>query len=114
MKKRWWNYQLIKIKDEDGDDCYMLYEIFWKQEGKKKPKIWMYQEATIAGESPQDVAEILLKVADDLRTLEVVEEKQLPSDKESEKEYQMILDEQEEPEKETTKKTSASKKTKKK
>jgi len=106
MKKRWWSYQLVNLKDEDGNDCCVLYEVFWQQEGKKKPKIWMYQEATIAAETPEDAAELLLKIADDLRTLEVVQEKQLPSDKESEKEYQLFLDEEEVKQEAVTKKTS--------
>jgi hypothetical protein len=77
--KRWWSYQLIRVGDEQGES-FILAEVHWAQEGKKKPRIWYYQEATVAGDSPEVIAEKLMAMAEHSADLPVVEESDLPSE----------------------------------
>lgn len=91
--KRWWSYQLIRVDDEEQGESFILAEVYWAQEGKKKPRIWYYQEATVTGDSPEVIAEKLMAMAEHSADLPVVEEDDLPSEDDMDLEYEQVMEE---------------------
>lgn len=89
--KRWWNYSLVRGTTEEGGDAFVLAEVYWKQEGKKKPKIWFCNDAILAAPSQEDVVELLQVLADELKVLPVIDESELPDEEEAEKEYEEVI-----------------------
>ena len=90
--KRWWQHQLIHFEGE-GEGVLALAEVYWAQEGKKKPRIWYYQEPTISGVTPEEILNMLSDIADTIKDLPVVQEAELPSEEEMDVEYEKVLEE---------------------
>lgn len=88
--KRWWLYQLVAMLDENNETVYVLKEVFWKQAGNRKPKIWFYQDPQIAEISPKDACKLLQTIIESIKKEEIVSYKDLPSEKTMQKEYEKV------------------------
>jgi hypothetical protein len=89
--KRWWYYQLVQDFDADGNEYLTLKEVFWKQIGKRKPTIWLYQDAQINAASVDDFVALMNTIIKDAKKHPVVPKKSLPSPKKMEAEYEKVF-----------------------
>jgi hypothetical protein len=87
---RWWDYQLVEV-NERGKTTLKLKEIFWKQEGNKMPSIWYHNDAIIAGETPEIIAQTLRNIVQTIKASNVLTESMLPSKTTMKKEYMRFL-----------------------
>jgi len=91
--KRWWNHQLIRSEDDEGAEVFVLAEIYWKQEGKKKPSVWYIQEPCFSGGTPEEVLARLESAIASIGENDIVEEDMLPDDNEMTAEYEKYIEE---------------------